>query len=62
MSVRGVMYSQASTFGELITLFKEKGAEANDQFIFVLINMVEGINFNTYVSLYYNAPKRYHSY
>ncbi|EPY4599087.1 hypothetical protein ACXDH9_003714 [Klebsiella pneumoniae] len=58
MSVRGVMYSQASTIGELITLFKEKGAEANDQFIFVLINMVEGINFNTYVSLYYNAPKK----
>ncbi|QGN38815.1 O-antigen polymerase [Klebsiella oxytoca] len=58
MSVRGVMYSQASSLGELITLFKEKGTEANDQFIFVLINMVEGINFNTYVSLYYNAPKK----
>ncbi|HDH7845988.1 hypothetical protein [Raoultella ornithinolytica] len=58
MSVRGVMYSQAGSLGELISLFKDKGTEANDQFIFVLINMVEGINFNTFVSLFYNAPKK----
>lgn len=58
MSVRGVMYSNSGSFSELVSLFKDKSSEANDQLIFVLTNMVEGINFNTFVSIFYDAPKR----
>lgn len=58
MSVRGVMYSNSGSIGELITLFKDKSAEANDQLIYVITNMVEGINFNTFVSIFYDAPKK----